>query len=54
MLEYCKDSNPCLNGGECISTEDSTSFKCSCVSKYYGDLCQYGNCLKRIKCKVFA
>ena len=42
MPEYCKDSNPCSNEGECISTEDGNSYECSCLPKYYGDQCQYG------------
>ena len=54
VLEYCKDSNPCSNGGECISTEDGNSYKCSCVPKYYGDLCQYGNCKTVLSVKYLA
>jgi len=42
--KYCKDVNPCSNGGVCNSTTGGTGYKCSCLPKYYGDLCQYEYC----------
>jgi hypothetical protein len=38
------DSNPCLNNGTCLSTNDQsgeTSYACVCSKRFYADRCQY-------------
>ncbi len=33
-------SNPCLNNGLCIDTNNQTSFQCDCPSLFYGIYCE--------------
>jgi len=33
-------SNPCLNNGLCIDTNNQTSFQCNCPSLFYGIYCE--------------
>ena len=33
-------SSPCLNGGECITADDSNRFDCICLPGFTGQLCQ--------------
>ena len=39
-LDPCT-SNPCQNGGKCIS--DIHTFKCICPARYSGDYCEGSN-----------
>merc|ERR1712176_1517998 len=34
------DSNPCKNGGECIT--DGENYKCTCPLMFFGEECQFG------------
>jgi len=35
------NSQPCQNSGTCTQSPDSDSFNCSCLSNFYGSLCQF-------------
>ncbi|PIK57660.1 hypothetical protein BSL78_05435 [Apostichopus japonicus] len=55
------DSNPCLNGGECLA-ESLFDFTCFCSGCFQGNLCQipledpctFNSCLNGGECEVFA
>ena len=52
LLEYCKDTNPCLNGGTCTTNDEL--YECTCVYGYGGPNCEIGlNFLFILKTKTF-
>ncbi|XP_078343113.1 uncharacterized protein LOC144628876 isoform X2 [Oculina patagonica] len=52
-LYGCQDaclSNPCLNGGTCISNYTSGTFTCNCPSEYFGETCALVNQCLHVPC----
>ena len=43
MVNCCLTSDPCLNGGTCLTTTNNhaTRFDCLCRPGYYGDRCEH-------------
>jgi hypothetical protein len=48
----CEDSNPCLNGGKCLTrplNNETKTWKCLCNENFTGSLCETEICSKVIK-----
>ncbi len=36
------DSNPCTNGGSCMSSDNRSSYECICPVEWTGEACEFG------------
>ena len=39
LTNFCKDSNPCQNGGTCVEDFENSSYECVCTVGYSGQNC---------------
>lgn len=45
--DECASTNPCLNGGICVSKLLDNDYSCNCPVLYFGEHCQYCKCFKK-------